>query len=60
MLTAEKFETMIAEFNCGFDPRNKMNFRKNWRKSDFKEYQSDDDSLFKLCAKQMIDESSDH
>ena len=38
MVSAEKFKTISAEFDCGFDPRIRLNIRRNWRKNDFKEY----------------------
>ena len=55
LMSKEDFEKLKCYFHCEFDPKTKASVSKTWGIDSFKEFNSTDDSLFKLCAKAEIE-----
>jgi hypothetical protein len=54
-MSTSDFASISCNFKSEFDPKTKAAIEKKWSNEDFKEFASSDDSLFKLCAKAVID-----
>jgi hypothetical protein len=50
MMSKQDFEELKCYFYCEFDPKTKASVGKTWGMDSFKEFNSTEDSLFKLCA----------
>jgi len=56
-MPTDLFDKLSCNFKSEYDPRTKTSVNQNWSKDSFREFISEDNSLFKLCAKAEIDKS---